>query len=51
MALSAATWSSSKIERGGLDSAKVGTIRSYLEAVGGELALDYVMGEQRVQVV
>ena len=40
----------SKIEQGDLDSAKVGTIRSYVEAVGGELALEYVMGDQRMQV-
>lgn len=40
----------SKIEQGDLDSAKVGTIRNYLEAVGGELALEYVIGDQRVQV-
>lgn len=40
----------SKIEHGDLDSVKVGTIRSYLEAVGGELALEYVMGDQRMQV-
>ncbi|GAC81417.1 Helix-turn-helix [Gordonia malaquae] len=40
----------SKIERGDLDSAKVGTIRSYLEAVGGGLAIEYVLGDQRVQV-
>lgn len=40
----------SKIEHGDLDSAKVGTIRSYLEAVGGGLAIEYVMGDQRVQV-
>lgn len=40
----------SKIEQGDLDSAKVGTIRSYLEAVGGELSLEYVMGDQRMQV-
>lgn len=40
----------SKIEHGDLDSAKVGTIRSYLEAVGGGLALEYVVGDQRVQV-
>lgn len=25
-------------------------LRSYLEAVGGELALEYVMGDQRIQV-
>lgn len=40
----------SKIEQGELDSAKVGTIRSYLEAVGGGLALEYVAGDQRMQV-
>lgn len=40
----------SKIENGLLDSAKVGTIRSYLEAVGAELALEYLMGDQRMQV-
>lgn len=40
----------SKIERGDLDSTKVGTIRSYLYAVGGDLALEYVTGDQRIQV-
>lgn len=40
----------SKIERGDLDSAKVGTIRKYLEAVGGDLVIEYVAGDQRLQV-
>ena len=40
----------SKIEHGDLDNAKIGTIRSYLEAVGGELSLEYVIGDQRMQV-
>lgn len=40
----------SKIEHGDLDNAKVGTIRGYLEAVGGGLALEYVSGDARVQV-
>ncbi|MCT1893246.1 helix-turn-helix domain-containing protein [Brevibacterium luteolum] len=40
----------SKIERGDLDNAKVGTIRSYLEAIGGGLAIEYVLGDQRIQV-
>lgn len=40
----------SKIEHGDLDSARIGTIRSYLEAVGGGLTVEYVMGDQRVQV-
>jgi len=37
----------SKIERGDLDSAKVGTIRKQLEAVGGDLVVEYVSGDQR----
>jgi len=40
----------SKIENGDLDSAKIGTIRSYLEAVGGGMAIEYVIGDERVQV-
>jgi hypothetical protein len=33
-----------------LDSAKVGTVRGYLEAVGGGLALEFVVGDARIQV-
>ena len=40
----------SKIERGDLESAKVGTIRKYVEAVGGGLAIEYVTGDSRIQV-
>ncbi|QEW03409.1 helix-turn-helix domain-containing protein [Microbacterium lushaniae] len=40
----------SKIEHGDLDSAKVGTIRKYLEAVGGDLVVEYVSGDRRLQV-
>lgn len=40
----------SKIERGDLDNAKISTIRNYLEAVGGGLAIEFVIGDQRVQV-
>lgn len=40
----------SKSEHGDLDNAKVGTIRGYLEAVGGGLSLEYVTGDARVQV-
>lgn len=40
----------SKIEHGDLDSTKIGTIRNYLEAVGGGLSIEYVMGDKRVQV-
>lgn len=40
----------SKIERGDLDNAKVGTIRKYLAAVGGELSLVYASGDTRIRV-
>jgi len=40
----------SKIEHGDLDNAKIGTIRRYLEAVGGDLSIEYVMGDRRIQV-
>lgn len=40
----------SKIENGDIENAKVGTIRGYLEAVGGGMALEYVIGGHRVQV-
>ena len=40
----------SKIENGDLDSARVGTIRGYVEAVGGSLELDFVLGDHRIQV-
>ena len=40
----------SKIEHGDLDTAKIGTIRRYLEAIGGSLSLEYVVGDRRVVV-
>ena len=40
----------SKIEAGDLDNAKVSTIRGYLEAVGGEMAIEFILGDQRVQI-
>jgi len=40
----------SKTEQGNLDRAKVGTIRNYIEAGGGELTLECVIGDQRIQV-
>ncbi|MBT9605274.1 helix-turn-helix transcriptional regulator [Microbacterium sp.] len=40
----------SKIERGDLENAKIGTIRKYVDAVGGELVIEYVAGDQRLQV-
>jgi DNA-binding XRE family transcriptional regulator len=40
----------SKIERGDLDSVRVGTVRRYIEALGGDLAVEYVAGDQRLRV-
>ena len=40
----------SKIENGDLDSARVGTVRKYMEAVGGDLVVEYVAGDSRLQV-
>ncbi|NLA64890.1 MAG: helix-turn-helix transcriptional regulator [Leucobacter sp.] len=40
----------SKIEHGDLDNAKIGTIRRYLEAVGGGLAIEYVLNDERIRV-
>ena len=41
----------SKIENGDIENAKVSTIRGYLESVGGQLSLEFVIGDQRFQVV
>ena len=40
----------SKIENGDLDSARVATVRKYIEAVGGDLVIEYVAGDSRLQV-
>lgn len=40
----------SKIETGDIENAKVSTVRGYLEAIGGSLAIEYVSGDKRVQV-
>lgn len=40
----------SKLESGDIENAKISTIRHYLEAVGGNLAVEYVVGDERVQV-
>lgn len=40
----------SKIEHGDLDNAKIGTVRRYIEAVGGDLVVEYVSGDQRLHV-
>ena len=40
----------SKIERGDIENSRIGTIRSYLRAVGGDLSLDFIHGDLRVHV-
>lgn len=40
----------SKIEHGNLENSKLGTIRGYMEAVGGNLTIEYVNGDARVQI-
>lgn len=40
----------SKIENGDLENSKLDTIRGYLEAVGGSMIVDYVLGDQRIRV-
>lgn len=40
----------SKIENDDLENAKISTIRGYLEAVSGGLAVEYVVGDQHIQV-
>ena len=40
----------SKIERGDLNNSRIGTIRGYLAAVGGDLIIEYETGDARVQV-
>lgn len=40
----------SKIEHGDLDNTRLGTIRSYVGAVGGELALEHVTADKRMQI-
>ncbi len=40
----------SKIEHGDLENAKIGTVRKYLEAVGGDLVIEYVTGDDRRRV-
>ncbi|MGO3153142.1 MAG: helix-turn-helix domain-containing protein [Galactobacter sp.] len=41
----------SKIEHGDLENTRVGTIRKYLRAVGGDISLDWVIGEQRAALL
>lgn len=40
----------SKIERGEIETTKLGTIRNYLSAIGGSLSLEFIQGDIRVQV-
>lgn len=40
----------SKIEHGDLENTKVGTIRNYLEAVGGGLSLEFSLGDERITI-
>jgi predicted transcriptional regulator len=40
----------SKIERGDLNNARVGTIRGYLEAIGGAMAIEFVAGDAKLQI-
>lgn len=40
----------SKIETGSIENAKISTLRSYLEAIGGELSIDYVYGPTRIKI-
>lgn len=40
----------SKIETGSIENAKISTLRSYLEAIGGELSVDYVYGPTRIKI-
>ncbi|MDR2703475.1 MAG: helix-turn-helix domain-containing protein [Cellulomonadaceae bacterium] len=40
----------SKIETGDISNSKITTIRSYLEAIGGKMAIEFVTGDYRLQV-
>ncbi|AZQ76807.1 MAG: helix-turn-helix domain-containing protein [Flaviflexus sp.] len=40
----------SKIEHGDLETARIGTIRRYVEAVGGELTVEFISGDDRMKV-
>lgn len=40
----------SKIEAGDPDTSKLTTLRGYVEALGGDLALEFVSGDTRVRI-
>lgn len=40
----------SKIEHGDLNNSRLGTLRSYIDALGGELEVEYVAGDTRILI-
>lgn len=40
----------SKLEHGDISNSKISTIRNYLEAVGGKLSLEFVLGDERIKL-
>lgn len=40
----------SKIENGEVENAKVSTLRKYLEAIGGNMSVDFIYGDTRFHV-
>lgn len=40
----------SKIEHGQLDEVKLGTLRKYIDAIGGELVIEHVAGDRRTRI-
>lgn len=40
----------SKIENGDLENSKVSTIRRYIEALGGKLEVEYLIGDKRLAI-
>ncbi|WP_284983301.1 helix-turn-helix transcriptional regulator [Arthrobacter sp. efr-133-TYG-118] len=40
----------SRIEHGDIDRAQVGTLRKYVEAVGGRLRVEVELGDERIQI-
>ena len=40
----------SKFERGDLDSARIDTLRKYVDAIGGKLLVEVELGNERIQI-
>ncbi|KHL05149.1 helix-turn-helix domain-containing protein [Sinomonas humi] len=40
----------SKFERGDLDSARIDTLRKYIDAIGGKLLVEVELGNERIQI-